>query len=99
MGFGDDPGGPRRCPAAGAGSWRSGPEGSPARPGVTLMTGGGERYRAAVAVDADVGAAALTATWQHLTSAVAGAWVRRDGGAIAWVSGVGLPTLNGVWAE
>jgi hypothetical protein len=52
-----------------------------------------------VAVDADVVAGALTATWQHLTSAVPGAWVLRDGGAIAWVSGVGLPTLNGVWAE
>jgi N-acetylglutamate synthase len=52
-----------------------------------------------VPVDADMVAAGLAATWQHLTSALPGAWSRRDGGAIAWVSGVGLPTLNGVWAE
>ena len=26
-------------------------------------------------------------------------WSLRDGGAIAWVSGVAMPTLNGVWAE
>jgi N-acetylglutamate synthase len=63
------------------------------------MTGKEKRYRAGVAVDADVVAAALAATWQHLTSALPGAWVLRDGGAIAWVSGVALPTLNGVWAE
>jgi N-acetylglutamate synthase len=57
------------------------------------------RYCAAVAIDADVVAAALAATWQHLTGALPGGWVLRDGGAIAWVSGVALPTLNGVWAE
>ena len=37
--------------------------------------------------------------WQHLARALPGAWVLRDGGAMAWVSGVALPTLNGVWAE
>jgi N-acetylglutamate synthase len=52
-----------------------------------------------VAIDADVVAAALAATWQHLAGALPDAWVLRDGGAIAWVSGVGLPALNGVWAE
>jgi hypothetical protein len=52
-----------------------------------------------VAIDADVVAAALAGTWQHLARALPGAWVLRDGGAVAWVSGVGLPTLNGVWAE
>jgi hypothetical protein len=52
-----------------------------------------------VAVDADVVAAALAGTWQHLTGALPGAWTVREGGAIAWVSGVALPTLNGVWAE
>jgi hypothetical protein len=57
------------------------------------------RYRAAVAIDADLAAAALAATWQHLARALPGAWVRRDGGAFAWVSGVALPALNGVWAE
>ena len=44
-------------------------------------------------------AAALAETWRHLSSALPGAWALREGGAIAWVSGVGLPTLNGVWAE
>jgi GNAT superfamily N-acetyltransferase len=52
-----------------------------------------------VAVDADVVAAALGETWQRLARALPGAWTLRDGGAIAWVSGVALPTLNGVWAE
>jgi N-acetylglutamate synthase len=57
------------------------------------------RYRAAVAADADMAAAALARTWQHLTPALPGAWVEREGGAVAWVTGVGLPALNGVWAE
>jgi len=56
------------------------------------------RYRADV-VDADAAAGALAATWQHLTDALPGAWAVRDGGVIAWVSGVAMPTLNGVWAE
>ena len=50
-------------------------------------------------VDADEVAAALADTWEHLTSALPGAWAVREGGVIAWVSGVGMPTLNGVWAE
>lgn len=49
--------------------------------------------------DVDTVAAAVAATWQHLARALPAAWVARDGGAIAWVSGVDLPTLNGVWAE
>ncbi len=57
------------------------------------------RYRAAVATDAGLAAGALVATWQHLARALPGAWVRRDGGAMALVSGVALPALNGVWAE
>ena len=80
-------------------SWRGLPGGSPGGPGGDIDDGWGERYRAAVAVDADVVAGALAATWQHLTSALPGAWVLREGGAIAWVSGVGVPALNGVWAE
>jgi N-acetylglutamate synthase len=52
-----------------------------------------------VIIDADVVAAALADTWEHLASALPGAWTIRDGGVIAWVSGVSLPTLNGVWAE
>jgi len=52
-----------------------------------------------VSVSGDVVAGALSETWQLLAGALPGAWVARDGGAIAWVSGVGLPTLNGVWTE
>jgi N-acetylglutamate synthase len=52
-----------------------------------------------VAVDADAVAAALAATWEYLGGALPGAWMLRAGGAAAWVSGVSLPTLNGVWAE
>jgi N-acetylglutamate synthase len=52
-----------------------------------------------MAADADMAADALAQTWQHLARALPGAWVLQEGGAIAWVSGVGLPALNGVWAE
>jgi N-acetylglutamate synthase len=52
-----------------------------------------------VAVDGDAVAAALAKTWQHLSRALPNAWSVRDGGAVAFVSGVGLPTLNGVWAD
>jgi N-acetylglutamate synthase len=52
-----------------------------------------------VVVDADSAASALVDTWQHLLPAVPGGWVVRDGGAVAMVSGVPLPDLNGVWPE
>jgi N-acetylglutamate synthase len=57
------------------------------------------RYCAVVGVDADMAASALVGTWQHLLPAFPDGWVLRDGGAIAGVTGVRLPTLNGVWAE
>jgi hypothetical protein len=52
-----------------------------------------------VAIDAETAASALAETWQHLLAAVPGGWGLRDGGAIAVVTGVPLPTLNGVWLE
>jgi GNAT superfamily N-acetyltransferase len=52
-----------------------------------------------VAIDADTAASALAETWQHLLAAVPDGWGLRDGGAIAAVTGVWLPTLNGVWGE
>jgi hypothetical protein len=52
-----------------------------------------------VVVDADTAASALAETWQHLLPAVPGGWVVRDGGAVAMMSGVPLPGLNGVWPE
>jgi hypothetical protein len=50
-------------------------------------------------IDADAAAAALAASWQRLVDAVPAGWARRDGGAVAVVTGVQLPFLNGVWAE
>ncbi len=44
-------------------------------------------------------AEALTRTWQLLLQALPGGWTRRGGGAIAAVTGVAQPTLNGVWVE
>jgi hypothetical protein len=43
-----------------------------------------------VSIDADVVAGAVGESWQLLTGALPGAWVARDGGAIAWVTGVGV---------
>jgi hypothetical protein len=37
-----------------------------------------------VAADAGMVAAALAETWQHLTRALPGAWVLRDGGLLPW---------------
>jgi len=54
---------------------------------------------AAVAAKADMACAALARTWQHLARALPDAWVVRDGGAVACVTGVGVPWLNGVWPE
>ena len=50
-----------------------------------------------VIVNPDVAAAALIETWQRLVSAVPGGWTRSAGGAVAVVTGVSVPTLNGVW--
>ena len=41
-------------------------------------------------IDADAAAAALAASWQRLVDAVPTGWARRDGGAIAVVTGVQL---------
>ena len=54
---------------------------------------------AAVAAKADMASAALARSWQHLADALPGAWVVREGGAVACVTGVGVPWLNGVWPE
>ncbi|HEU5003545.1 MAG TPA: GNAT family N-acetyltransferase [Actinomycetota bacterium] len=50
-------------------------------------------------IDADMAAAALARTMVHLTPALPGAWIRREGGLFAGFSGVALPMLNGVWTE
>jgi N-acetylglutamate synthase len=46
---------------------------------------------------AEVAAAALVASWQHLEAAIPDGWSRADSGAVAMVTGVTIPTLNGVW--
>lgn len=48
-------------------------------------------------VDLDVASAALIETWERLVSVVPGGWTRSADGVIAAVTGVALPTLNGVW--
>jgi len=52
-----------------------------------------------VGIDADTAASALVRTWENLIRAVPDGWVLREGGAIGGITGVRLPTLNGVWAE
>jgi ribosomal protein S18 acetylase RimI-like enzyme len=48
-------------------------------------------------VDADGASRALTETWERLVSVLPGGWTASASGAVAAVTGVALPTLNGVW--
>jgi N-acetylglutamate synthase len=50
-------------------------------------------------IDGDRAAVALTEAWKHFTAAMADAWMVRQDGALAGVTGVPLPTLNRVWVE
>lgn len=50
-------------------------------------------------VDSDIAAAALIDTWKYLGSVDQFGWTRANGGGLAAVTGVPLPTLNGVWVE
>jgi hypothetical protein len=50
-------------------------------------------------IDAAAAAAALAASWQRLVGAIPAGWARRYGGAVAMVTGVQSPFLNGVWSE
>lgn len=52
-----------------------------------------------MAANVDSAAFAMATTWQHLFEAIPGSWCRREGGVVAGVTGVPVPTLNGVWAE
>jgi predicted GNAT family acetyltransferase len=52
-----------------------------------------------VPVEAGVVASALASVQEHLIVAVPGGWVRRENGFVSGVTGVALPTLNGVWPE
>jgi hypothetical protein len=52
-----------------------------------------------VPIDPEVPAAALLETWQHLLAGVPEGWTLAEPGALAAVTGVDMPTLNGVWVE
>lgn len=50
-------------------------------------------------VSGDTAAKALGTTWVHLFGANPDGWLRRENGVVAAVSGIPLPTMNGVWSE
>jgi len=52
-----------------------------------------------VSIDAAVAARALAETWHYLASGVPGGWARDNDAGVAAVTGVALPTLNGVWVQ
>jgi ribosomal protein S18 acetylase RimI-like enzyme len=52
-----------------------------------------------VSTKADTVAAALIATWQHLVSAIPDGWSSGTPGVMAAVTGIEIPTLNGVWIK
>ncbi len=56
-------------------------------------------YNLRVSVDAAVAAEALVETFRHFVSAVPGSWVRGTNVGVAGVTGVAMPTLNGVWVQ
>ena len=48
-------------------------------------------------IDADMASQALLDTWRHLFAFLPDGWTKNESGTFAGVSGVALPTLNGVW--
>jgi N-acetylglutamate synthase len=56
-------------------------------------------YNPRVSIDAAAAAGALVKTWHYLASVVPGGWARSNGAGVAAVTGVALPTLNGVWVQ
>lgn len=52
-----------------------------------------------MAIDGEVAARALTNTWRELVAATSDGWTRREGGAIAAVTTVPVPTLNVVFVD
>lgn len=48
-------------------------------------------------IGADMASQALLDTWRHLFAFLPDGWTKIESGAFAGVSGVALPTLNGVW--
>ena len=56
-------------------------------------------YSAVVGLEADDAARALVETWQRLMTAIPDGWIQRESGAVAGVTGVPAPMLNGVWPD
>jgi hypothetical protein len=54
---------------------------------------------AEVTIDADAVASAFATDVVHLIEAIPDGWVHRENGIVAGVTGVAVPTLNGVWPE
>ena len=52
-----------------------------------------------MSTSADTAAAALIAIWVHLVAAIPDGWTSGTPGALAAVTGIEIPTLNGVWVE
>ena len=48
---------------------------------------------------ADTVATALIASWRDLVTAIPHGWTKGIPGAMAVVTGIEIPTLNGVWIE
>ena len=53
----------------------------------------------AVGVEGDDATRALVETWQRLMTALPDGWFHRETGAVAGVTRVPVPTLNGVWPD
>ena len=56
-------------------------------------------YNPRVSIDAAMAAGALVETWHYVASVVPGGWTRSNGAGVAAVTGVAVPTLNGVWVQ
>jgi ribosomal protein S18 acetylase RimI-like enzyme len=52
-----------------------------------------------MSIGANTAASALAATWVHFIAAIPDGWARRENGVVAGITGVAIPTLNGVWPE
>ena len=52
-----------------------------------------------MSIESDRAARALVETWAYLVTAIPEGWIRTRDGGLAAVTGVAVPTLNGVWVE
>ena len=52
-----------------------------------------------MSIDTNAVASAFATALEHLIAEIPYGWVRREYGMVAGVTGVAVPTLNGVWSE